>query len=850
MPNAKRQAAAQKEAATRAANKKAARRADERLGKRLTNEAHLLRAQINPTAPEQTPEQAPERAPVQAVFRAPLDDLPFGDRPRTPEPHSDEVVSSPLAYRSPTDDKTVSWNRPLIRESTDSRDESIGPDQPPQTPRHPKAESSQSVLPNTPQSNQTRSVSGSVRHSSRTPIPTRRFEELTENQLAELREQSRYKRRLPPPKPIHQTWGPNDVRQRVTLNRTQDVADTQQNAAQRAAFGPMNPPSTPANENAMKSESNAETENDDERVRRANANAHYVTWTREQYPFRLKASLRIYYTKTNAKIRWTNPINSPPENNMHDNWIKDRFNVETLELQIENAKTTFEVTDLTEIAVTIKTNCHNVPITRLTLPDLLIENWIVVKTALTDLWRRNPNYELEINVRCESSVDSTLNAVATFTVVDAQRPRQTKTVQLEATIAVRNEQREETDDYRAKLINDFLCNNEMCNNEKDYCYRKDNNHFRLTSTHLESWANAIPNDRNDASIDTSPALMLDHMKRYDDSVDTKFRASLAMTNRLNRERKRQKEKKRRKRNYQRKKKAQRRKKKVEDRRMTREDRLRDETFTKIELRRINSSVQISSQYASQMYNQFFSQYGDYPYPMPTSSYQSQSYPEEFSAFVTQSPSQIPLQLVSQMTQQTVPSLLPQATAESIPQRKSSPIEIDDEEKRIIENYWRWKFFKKKSAKNRNRLVKTKHLLDEANLSIANIKKISTEDSRMQIWALNQNIPLNHINRFDENFRKYKPLWREAVRKKKKKKRKRIQRKNNDSFQGSDGFLPQFPDDDIEEIDWFNIQNRRFLWQMNEFWIVRIRNFRISAWCERCRNPKSDFEAVFVDFVEW
>lgn len=66
------------------------------------------------------------------------------------------------------------------------------------------------------------------------------------------------------------------MRQRVTLNRTQNVADTQQDVAQRAAFDFMNFSSTSADENVMKSEFNVETENDDERIKRANANAHYV----------------------------------------------------------------------------------------------------------------------------------------------------------------------------------------------------------------------------------------------------------------------------------------------------------------------------------------------------------------------------------------------------------------------------------------------------------------------------------------------------------------------------------------------------------------------------------------------
>ena len=843
MLNVKRQVVVRKDLAIKVVNQKAARREDERLEQRLINEAHLLKTQMNSIASQ----QAFEQAFVQVVFRASLDDFSFDDRSRTFESHSDEVVSNSLIYRSSTDDKTVSWNRSLIRESIDSKDESIESDQSSQTSRHSKAESNQFVSFDTFQSNQIRSVQEFVRHNSRTSISTRRFEELIEAQLVELRSQFRFNRRSSS-KFIHQTWNFNDVRQRVTLNRTQDVANAQQDVAQRIAFDLMNSSFTSAEENVMKFEFNFDDDVD-----------NYVIWTRQQYLFRLKIFLRIDYTRIKSKIRWTNSINSSLEDNMHDNWIKDRFNVEILELQIENVKTVFEVIDLTKIAVSVKTDCQHVAITRLTLSDLLVESWVMMKIALIELWRQKLDYELKINVRCVNSVDSTLNAVVTFTIVDVSRSRRIRTVQLETITTIRNEQREEIDDYHARLINDYLCINDVCNNQNEFCYRKSNDHYRLIFNHLEIWANAISDDRDDASIDTSSLVMLDHMKRYQDSVDTRSRASVVAVNKLDRERKRQEEKKRREQNYQRRKNVQRRREEVEDRRITRENRFRDEIITEIEFRRLNSSVQIFSQYVSQMYNQFSLQYDDYSYSMQTFSYQSQSYSEGFSAFVTHSSSQISQQFVSQMTQQfasqmtqqTISSLTSQASVESTSQRESSSIEIDDEEKLIIEDFWRWKFFKKKFAEDRTRLVKIKHLLEKANLSIADIRRIFIEDSRMQIWALNQNISLDHINRFDENFRRYKSLWREAIREKRERKRERIQREeSNELLSDSDDFLSQFSDDNLEEIDWFNIQNRRFLWQMNEFWIVRIRDLRINAWCERCRDSKSDFEVDFVDFVEW
>ena len=327
----------------------------------------------------------------------------------------------------------------------------------------------------------------------------------------------------------------------------------------------MNFSFTFAKENVMKFEFNVETENDDEKIKKANANAHYVIWTREQYFFKLKISLRIYYTKINAKIKWTNSINSFFENNMHDNWIKDRFNVETFEFQIKNVKTIFEIIDFTKIAITIKTNCHNVSIIRFTLFDFFVENWIVMKIALIDLWKRNSNYELKINVRCENFVDSTLNAIVTtivtFIVVNVQRFRQIKTIQFETITTIRNEQREKIDDYHAKLIKNYFCINDVCNNINEFCYKKSNDHYRLIFNSLKIWANAILNDRNDVFTNISSFIMFDHMKRYQNLVDTRSRTSFVAINKLDKKRKRQKKKKRRERDYQRRKNVQRRKKK-------------------------------------------------------------------------------------------------------------------------------------------------------------------------------------------------------------------------------------------------------------------------------------------------
>ena len=66
------------------------------------------------------------------------------------------------------------------------------------------------------------------------------------------------------------------MRQHVTIDRTQDVTNAQQDVAQKAAFDFLNSSHTSKEKNAMKFEFNVENENDDEKVRRENANANYA----------------------------------------------------------------------------------------------------------------------------------------------------------------------------------------------------------------------------------------------------------------------------------------------------------------------------------------------------------------------------------------------------------------------------------------------------------------------------------------------------------------------------------------------------------------------------------------------
>ena len=96
---------------------------------------------------------------------------------------------------------------------------------------------------------------------------------------------------------------------------------------------------------------------------------------------------------------------------------------------------------------------------------------------------------------------------------------------------------------------------------------------------------------------------------------------------------------------------------------------------------------------------------------------------------------------------------------SIRERKSNFIENQNDDVKILRDYWNWKFRKKFFAENRIRLVNIKHVLNEIDLTIDDIRKIFTKNSRLQQWILKKHLFIDQIMRFDEEFRKFKFVWK-------------------------------------------------------------------------------------------
>ena len=485
MSVSKRSVVVKKTHATRATREEKEKRENERLDNRMYNEVVMMQTQIS------------FESSVFNRFRS--------IRMQTSDSSINSISSSLQHQKSFSHDRTISFNQSLMQNSSFESDNSNEENQISQTFQRSQSNQSSQI-----------SQSAETRRSFRTSVSIRRFEEHTSNQMTKLRKLTKRRSSFDS---IHQNWNSNDVRRRYITNRTLNTVDETQIAAQRATYDSSNRFAIDENNDTNTIED--EMKDDDlENVREATKNDNYEIWTREQYSFKFRASLRVRYSRFNNFIKWFDSINNQSNENMQNNWFKNRFHVEILDLIIDDAKKNFNVSELVDITVIVKSNCNFVNNVTISLSDLSSISWIFVESQLIEMWRRQSNYELKINVQCVDSMNE--NIIATtidqnIVQVDqnnarAQAFRNTRIVQLKRINIERNNQLEQADDFRAQLIEKWKCHSDICLNESNYCYSEDRNHYKLTNVHFETWANSIFDDKDEVSVEHSSALMLEHIK--------------------------------------------------------------------------------------------------------------------------------------------------------------------------------------------------------------------------------------------------------------------------------------------------------------------------------------------------
>jgi len=156
-------------------------------------------------------------------------------------------------------------------------------------------------------------------------------------------------------------WDPSDVVKRVGISRSIMEADKNQ-ANARKALGKRRKERTPASSPPRTSDAEAPDDPDEEREEQEEDN--YQEWLEQQYPFRVKASLRVV-DRSNSRIKWFGKTSSSTDTG---DWIKGQFDTEVLELKLEEQMSEKHVNNLTSIIISIKSDNDRSKIQKVTLP--------------------------------------------------------------------------------------------------------------------------------------------------------------------------------------------------------------------------------------------------------------------------------------------------------------------------------------------------------------------------------------------------------------------------------------------------------------------------------------------------
>lgn len=93
------------------------------------------------------------------------------------------------------------------------------------------------------------------------------------------------------------------------------------------------------------------------------------------------------------------------------------------------------------------------------------------------------------------------------------------------------------------LITNNQYNNNVCINEKDFYFKKENNYYKMISNYLKFSINIISIDKNDVFDFDFFALMFAHLKQYQNFVNFISKIFVVAINRLKKNRKKSKNRK-------------------------------------------------------------------------------------------------------------------------------------------------------------------------------------------------------------------------------------------------------------------------------------------------------------------
>ena len=197
-----------------------------------------------------------------------------------------------------------------------------------------------------------------------------------------------------------------------------------------------------------------------------------------------------------------------------DDWYKDDYHaIDTLTHHIAIAQVKFDCSKLDVIQTHIQSDAK-IKKQMITLNRLSRNEWRdAMNSILIDIWRIKFDYRISVDIKVENSyvafeiVSSSTFLTRSIQIVDESinslARRRTRIVQQKKRATIVRDRNEQQEDNMKTFLEKWLCKSDVCNNEHNFCFVKEEKHYKLTSAQQENWANAIFIDRDDVSFSES-----------------------------------------------------------------------------------------------------------------------------------------------------------------------------------------------------------------------------------------------------------------------------------------------------------------------------------------------------------
>ena len=343
-------------------------------------------------------------------------------------------------------------------------------------------------------------------------------------------------RRIVPPKPLKKIWGPSDRTQRIGISEALAAAKARE-AAEVTGQPSEAVPETPRMSSALQGGDTGEGEGSESDLEVEEV-MNFIEYQDVPPYFCVYAELKAKKGSIRT-LKWAGQVGQ-------GHWTgRGHFSLERLNHEVDTNVEKFGLSDSFEnITIKIRSAKPKVKVLLMTIDALSETQWNKVEDALHSQWLAQPGYRQDVTLYIEANVVARVNSPSfrrPIGVVDTPNAppaaRRTRTVLLEEQAAHRNDTNRAAGDWVDALIINHRCTSSVCPNPKGSgCFvpadgQWKGQHFHLTNTMIEAWANAIA--ANEATV-THPSIhMFEDMKNQRGATTNQSRAPHA--SRLTRE---------------------------------------------------------------------------------------------------------------------------------------------------------------------------------------------------------------------------------------------------------------------------------------------------------------------------